>query len=225
MNIFDRIFSSAKNLDSDQDFLSVLNLDLENGPWFTGGAAIEFYKAKQESDVTHTFRHQNDIDIFFQSIDDAKKALTNLKKIFGVTSVEVSNSKYKRLFIAESKMFDPIKDFEDYVSYYSYQNKPVKSVKFKIDGIDINFIIVNDAFLEDILHSFDFTVCQIATDGENFKFGNKFHEDLKNRTLDLSCLDIWENTKIQKRKDRVNKYIEKGYKPSSDLIEYMLREF
>lgn len=70
---------------------------------------------------------------------------------------------------------------------------------------------------EEVIDRFDFTVCQLATDGYNLVLGERTAEDIKSKTLAL--VKMPPHNDIVKR---IIKYVSYGYTPKPEMIKYIM---
>lgn len=71
----------------------------------------------------------------------------------------------------------------------------------------------------DLLNQFDFTICQLATDGNTTILGEHTAADLRTKTIRLT-----DNTVRKNITSRLVKYVTYGYKPSIELYNQMIGE-
>jgi hypothetical protein len=98
-----------------------------------------------------------------------------------------------------------------------YSTDNAISYKFyEPDGVHVLQIIRRRFFdsAEDIINSFDFTVCQLVTDGRKMTVGSQTIPDIKNRVLRLTSNQVPSHIV-----PRMIKYMVYGYRPCSTLIE------
>ena len=99
-----------------------------------------------------------------------------------------------------------------------YTSSNAISYKFQDDNGTIhNVQIIRKRFYdnaEQIINGFDFTVCQLVTDGNRVIMGPNTARDLKTRTLRLSRPEV-----PQYIIPRMVKYIVYGYQPCLELLE------
>jgi hypothetical protein len=70
---------------------------------------------------------------------------------------------------------------------------------------------------EEVINSFDFTVCQILTDGDRILFGPTSAEDVKNKLVRHNALKPIQDDVIK----RIIKYVCYGYNLDRELSEYI----
>lgn len=175
----------------DAAIFSILECNMKYGPWVAGGACIQWYQGKEVG--------LSDIDVWVSS------------------SRQYEMTKRK----LESKSFSVIYESENAVTYihkvniFNYTNiangvVPVQ-VNNKFSDLRIQVIKKNYQTVQDVINDFDFTVCQIATDGTNFVFGPKTREHIDKKIL--------ETTKIKESLHRrFAKYYSYGYEPTEKTI-------
>lgn len=86
---------------------------------------------------------------------------------------------------------------------------PYYGEQYKVQLIKTNFFDT----AQQIIDHFDFTVCQIATDGINMLYGNNTIKDLNKKRLSLVSNNV-KNTLLM----RLTKYVAYGYHPTKELI-------
>jgi hypothetical protein len=86
----------------------------------------------------------------------------------------------------------------------------------------VQLIIRNFDCVDDVLNSFDITICKIAVDSKfNFRLNGSTKNDIKNKVIRFNSSPGNSNGKYLVK--RLTKYYVRGYNPSKELIEYMCR--
>lgn len=160
--------------------------DLSFGPWVAGGAARAVFEGVE-------LRSPSDIDYFggdLISLGHAEKSIRTATKII-TSNVTRNNS----LNIETS--YRP-----------SWQKQKAKNYKFQIirSGMFEN--------LASLFHSFDFTICQFATDGRNIIHSRRAAEDVRKRVLRYTA--GYPEKRISNY--RIIKYMNRGFTPLRGVI-------
>ena len=180
---------------------------LNGGPWIIGGAALEFVQ-------TRDFKHSRDIDYFFRSYSQMSRYEKKFKKIKG--------AKYET---GGRYSMDP--------SAYGNSNYYVILGGHKFNLIGFGFA----ASAEIIADSFDFTVCQVWTDGRIYECSHRTRHDIEHKVLsftktqqnvdlvksDVQIIDEHNELKIKALEKRIRKYRDKGFEPDEYMVEWILR--
>lgn len=98
-----------------------------------------------------------------------------------------------------------------------YASDNAISFKFQDNSSTHNIQIIRKRFFDNaqqIIEGFDFTVCQLVTDGNRVKLGPYTARDLKSRTLRLAQLEVPKYII-----PRMVKYIVYGYQPCQQLLD------
>ena len=160
----------------------------ENGPWAAGGAVLNWFQNKPtNSDIDIWFNDNEQFEFFKKEIEDT---LTG-KKLY--TSIAAFN----KIYTANA------------ITYVITRDDRI----VKLQLIRKNFF--NSP--EELVSTFDITVCQIATDGKKIWYGKHFAEDLKTKTLRFTKFD-------PASARRYIKYTAYGYYPSNETIEALLND-
>lgn len=111
--------------------------------------------------------------------------------------------------------------FSKHLSSYEIIVKTKKATTFLIEGMKVQ--IIRRAFYKDLISvfkDFDFTVCQIATDGKNIACTKQSHLDIVDQILRLATQGtISKHTLVQ----RMSKYVNYGFLPELGLYEIIVR--
>lgn len=174
----------------DRPIVEIINPGLEQGPWIAGGAAARWFTGETLSidndlskGLTLDPNRVHDIDVFVRSEQDYTF----------VTKELTTKAAAKTIF-----------DTSNAVTYSCH----LDNREWKVQVIKHFFPDV-----QALLARFDFTCCQIATDGTSFVTQGTAASDIKNRIIRL-------NGKVAPGLiNRMTKYITYGYTPSSELLE------
>lgn len=152
----------------------------EAGPWIAGGSVRRLVmNLPQDSDFDFFFRNQEQFDAF---CEDMKKR--------GAT-VENEN------------------DFNITFCLPKAKAKPVEDDKFEGGGPELKVQAIRISFhetLDDVLKSFDFSLCQCGYDGDSLAFGAWTLFDLANKKLVPETISYGTSTLR-----RIIKYTRQGY--------------
>jgi hypothetical protein len=132
---------------------------------------------------------ESDVDVFFHDIAQFDKCFANIM----------------------SKNSDLV---------YSTENAVTIHVRLKGDGCMKRVQLIRKDWFKnakDVIDRFDFTVCQLVTDGYTLVLGEKTAEHIQTKTLDL--VRTPPHPDIVKR---LIKYVTYGYTPKTELVQYIL---
>lgn len=163
----------------DHEPVSIIEPNLENGPWIAGGAALRWYQGLPVGD--------SDIDVFCKNAVQAQQVIERVK----------SYGRYNVKFESENAVT---------LTYYSNESIATEWI---VQIITRRFF----PSLEDVIRSFDITVCEIGTCGNEWKLGSFTARDIRERNL---------NFKLPLQPDapkRLVKYWTYGYRPTPGTIE------
>lgn len=169
--------------------LKLINASMETGPWIAGGAPLQWYQGQGVG--------SGDIDIWFRDLNQFERILNLL------------GNQYSRFFRLDYRTDNAISFTYDIPA----QDQTHSRNHYKIQLICKKFFDKP----QDIIDYFDFTVCQVVTDGSDLMVGKRTHYDIKHRLLRLSG-EI--NEKIVVR--RFTKYLCKGYRPVDGMFSQIL---
>ena len=191
----------------DLDLFDLIQPNISHGPWIAGGAPLKWYNGES------VFAGHADVDVF----------CSNPSQFFGLKTV-LNNNHFTVIHESDNAItfrghvgpqghafvsFGPSeKPWSKYgfTEPISYRYCQIQLIRRKYYGT-----------AKDVIDDFDFSVCQIATDGKNTIFGEHTEEDIKNKVFRQTCY----NTHILKR---AIKYITYGYKPHSNVIESIMHD-
>ena len=171
--------------------LNLIKPNMELGPWIAGGAGLRWYQGLTTG--------SSDIDVWFRNriqFEQVFNTLTSYVKHFALVC-KTENAVTLRFTIpAEDKSTD-----QPYPDYFDIQ---LISKKFFSSP-------------EDIINYFDFTICQVVTDGDQVMIGPRTHYDIKHKILRFNG-DV--NSTLAVR--RFTKYLCRGYRPVDGMVAEMM---
>jgi hypothetical protein len=168
--------------ESDWPALDVIQPNLKDGPWIAGGACLRWYQGQPVN--------MSDIDVFFRDAFQLRRAMNRIEdtKRFYVRHRSDNAITYEYSTTRESTA-DDYKSFTIQLIQHKYFNS-----------------------IEDVIDRFDFSVCQVATCGDEWILGEHTARDIRSRSL-RAVGDVKDD--IVKR---VAKYWVYGYRPVTGLI-------
>ena len=174
-----KVFKLHEFINQDSELVRILHhlpKPSENGPWLAGGA---IWKAIENMPL------DCDIDFFFKDKIQYEEYVRKLNSI-----------PYVYHIVTEKK-----NDYNITFGFHIYErNRYNKTIPLQY----ISFRFCNS--LEELLNSFDFTVCQFGFDGQQLLIGDTTLEDLKNRIIRFNSVASCSNTA-----HHVKKYLDKGF--------------
>ena len=177
----------------DTDMLKRLKLNLHNGPWLAGNLARKFYLGEDTGysdwDIWFKYDHQR------RSIGEM---LSNIQGFFLMYDTKNADT-YK--YNSVGGMF-----------YGASDGLPMGDKEHTIQLIKKNFAPTP----EDIIKNFDFTVCQVITDGKTFILNDQTRKDIETKTLRLNRESPYPIS-TQSLVQRVIKYMVYGFTPDKEL--------
>lgn len=174
----------------DNVLVNAINPDMRFGPWIAGGAVIQWYQDRPVTIIDEIGRPKNtdmlrDVDVFVASDVQFQKVIDSLQTSFSTTRTFTSEN--ADTFICRS-------------AYYTWK---VQVIRHKHKTVD------------DLLAAFDITCCQIATDGDSFKYIGTAAADITNKTIKLT------DRRKAGTMNRVIKYISYGYTPAPETYDVL----
>lgn len=136
---------------------SIVNPNLEQGPWIAGGAALRWYQGK-------TVEQSTDIDVFCKSKEQAYNLMSKLE-LYNKTQVLACTNNAKTY------------------RYHSYYDHDDEETCWTVQIITVDYF----NSLKEILDRFDISVCQIGTAGNEFELGEHTAKDIKEKNLRFVC--------------------------------------
>jgi hypothetical protein len=162
--------------------LDVIQPNVKDGPWIAGGACLKWYQGQSV--------HMSDIDVFFRDAFQLRRAMNRIE---------------------DTKRFQVKYRSENAITYdYSTINESLEDVQtiFTIQLIQHKFF----NSMQDVIDRFDFSVCQVATCGEEWILGEHTARDIRTRSLRAVGEVKGDIAK------RLTKYWIYGYRPVDGLI-------
>jgi hypothetical protein len=167
--------------------VTIIQPNLNNGPWIAGGAALSWYQGLPIN--------EGDIDVFCKNPQQAKKLIDYIDNL----ELDFFNG-YKTCV---SKTDNAVTYHIELVNSKSSDND-----YWKIQIITCKYF----SSIQEVIDSFDITVCQVATCGYEWILGDKTAKDINDRNLRFNHL-----TKDSPK--RLVKYWCYGYIPNTDTLE------
>lgn len=193
LEILKKLYPEIKN-SIELYVINAIEPEIANGPWICGGAALQWYLGKE---------CKTDIDVWCRNKRQEKKVESNLITLGFRLVFKTDNA---LTFRAEFnfKNFDPLTSLT--------LNKTSKTITVQL--IKTNNLIKpnNPKSSKEIFKNFDFTICQIATDGTIYIVGENTYKDIKEKKLRL--IEYKPKTFLK----RYIKYVIYGYTPEPETI-------
>jgi hypothetical protein len=171
--------------------LKLIGTSMETGPWIAGGAPLKWYQTQSVG--------SGDIDIWFRNriqFEQVFYTLTAYEKYFALVC-KTENAVTLRFTI-------PTEDRSTDQPYPDYFDVQLISKKFFSSP-------------EDIIDYFDFTICQVVTDGDQVMIGPRTHYDIKHKILRFNG-DVNSTLAVK----RFTKYLCRGYRPVDGMVAQMM---
>jgi len=196
---------------SDHDFdksefkqtLDALPQCTPEGPWVAGGALRRLITGKPvDSDIDFFFRDEEQYAEWVKDVEElgAKKLSSNDHQVTYDLALEINDWPK-----GESSFADAVRGGE--------VDPFLKRVSVEIQGV--HFLFYRD--LEQVLDSFDFTICQLGYDGDNMYVGDYTLWDLARKKLALHKLSYGLSTVR-----RLLKYQTQGFNACSGCLTQIL---
>ncbi len=147
---------------------------------------------------TRDFQNTRDIDYFFKSYSQFSNYATKFKRIKG--------AKYD----------------SGYDAHYRDKNYTITVGEHTFNLIGFGFA----STAEIIADSFDFTVCQVWTDGRIYECSERTLNDIENKILsftDTQKRAMQVTYDLKSIEGRIRKYRDKGFEPDEQMIEFILK--
>lgn len=150
---------------------------------------------------TRDFQNTRDIDYFFKSYNQFSNYATKFKRIKG--------AKYDG----------------GYDAHYKDKNYNIIIGEYTFNLIGFGFA----ATAEIIADSFDFTVCQVWTDGRTYEYrSERTLNDIENKILSFTetkkrSIQVSDRETLKSLEERIKKYRDKGFNPDEQMIEFILK--
>jgi len=149
---------------------TAVEFSLENGPWLGGGCLRQAVEGKS---------CETDFDIFFKNADQHE--IFQHRMIEGSGVDEIADNIFPVLF--------PVLRLKDNKRLFTktLETSHVTNFDFTEDKNKYNIQLIHGDFFHDsvehLLDSFDYTICQLATDGETIIVGDYTLLDIANKKL------------------------------------------
>jgi hypothetical protein len=165
----------------DWEAVSLVDPQLETGPWIAGGAALRWY---QDLSVG-----SNDIDVFCKNAVQAQQTIERIKS-YGRYSVKFQSDNAVTI------------EYWNKDTTHGVDNKTIQVITRRYFGS-----------LKEVIDSFDITVCEIGTCGNEWELGPFTARDIREKNLRF---------KLPVQSDapkRLTKYWTYGYRPVPGTLE------
>ena len=182
--------------------VALINPSLQAGPWIAGGAALSWYQNKPVG--------SGDIDVFcnnHKQFNDLYDMFTS--KDLNCTVVFRSENAITFNLTLSTNQTTTRDDF-DFYKKVVMTRETVVTKEWRVQLIKRYFDNV-DALLND----FDITVCQVATNGEDFYLKDKVAKDINNKVLSIRKVH---KTTIK----RLIKYWSYGFEPTNETMDMII---
>ena len=168
--------------EQDWPALDIIQPNLKDGPWIAGGSCLKWYQGQPVN--------MSDIDVFFRDAFQMRRVMNRIE---------------------DTKRFH-IKHRSKNAVTYDYST-PIESIEetstvFTIQLIQHSYF--NSA--QEVIDKFDFSVCQVATCGEEWILGEHTAKDIRTRSLRAVGEIKGDVAK------RLTKYWVYGYRPVDGLM-------
>lgn len=174
----------------DQLPVNIIKPDLKLGPWIAGGACLRWFQNKPVGE-------HSDIDIFCK---DEKQASDIIKYINDIIK-----------YINELSL----SNFNNGYSTTVFKSNNAHTFNIHADNRDWKLQVITCKYfdnIQDAIDSFDLTVCQIATTGNEWILGKNTAKDINERNLRF-------NNITKQSPKRLIKYWTYGFNPVPGTIE------
>lgn len=161
--------------------------DFEGGHWVAGGAARAVFMGQE-------VRRAGDIDVFQR---DQSVANFVIQRIRERTSIQHTQNDSN--------------DTKTFLTMVQLSEELTVKAKFQVVGHNWRFNTV-----EELFSTFDFTVCQFATDGYTIYYTEAAAEDARNSVLRI------QPDRQHSRPSRLMKYLNMGFEPEGPLLGHAL---
>ena len=164
----------------DWEAVTLVQPDLENGPWIAGGACLRWFQGLSVG--------QNDIDVFCRNAVQAQQTIERIKS-YGRYSVKYQSENAVTI---------------EYLSNGSSQldHKVIQVITRRYFGS-----------LKEVIDSFDISVCELGTCGNEWRLGPFTARDIREKNLRFK-LPIQPDAP-----KRLTKYWTYGYRPVKGTLE------
>lgn len=200
--IFDLIYRPVTNKSFSNFIYSFGGCNLKEGGWVAGGSVrkVWFGLDWKNQDVDWFFPNKKEFDKFDLSL----KTLARSNASLGTQ--DITNFDSLDIFAKELADLPPYCYSTDNADTWTKEGKD----KWKIQAIKKYY----PKNLQELFESFDFTVCQFATDGTHMVATKEAIEDCEKKTL-----NVIKNTTRNITPLRITKYAAYGFTPSNDMMK------
>jgi hypothetical protein len=167
----------------DQLPVNIIMPDLKTGPWIAGGACLRWFQ-------NNPVGQHSDIDVFCKNEKQATRLIEYIKNEIGLAH------------------------FNGYSSTV-FKSDNAHTFNIHGDGHDWKIQIITCRYfdnIQDVIDSFDLTVCQIATTGNEWILGDQTAKDINERNLRFKHI-------TKQSPKRLIKYWTYGFNPVPGTIE------
>lgn len=168
---------------ADNEAVAIIDPNLKQGPWIAGGACLRWYQGQPVGD--------SDIDVFCANAKQAADVIERVKS-YGRYTVKYESENAVTL---------------------EYRSEDYRSTK----GVDrwIIQIITKRYYtsIDEIIHNFDVSVCQLGTCGFDWTVGDYTARDIREKNLRMNMPLQADALK------RLTKYWTYGYRPVPGLLD------
>lgn len=171
--------------EDDRALIEFINPKFETGPWIAGGACLNWYQGKNAGGA--------DIDIFVANEEQLKEVKRKLMSLSFTRKKEVD-----------------VRGTANYEVRTSDIQSGMLTMLREVQVIEFKFF----KSAKELIDNFDFSVVQIATDGNSIVLGDTTAHDIKHKILRIG--GYAGHPSVIKR---VVKYVSYGYRPAPGLFE------
>jgi len=173
------------------------------GPYVAGGAVRHFLLDEPIEDY--------DIDYFFTSPTQFNRACQHMESLTSHREIKEGHITYK---IQKARM--------PKIPTQMNLEEPVKDIHIQQFTLKVQLIRNTYYSLEQLLDTFDFTICQTGWDGRNFWLTMEAYKDLMNQSLNLNETSPLPNP--MSTWNRIIKYVLQGYTPSEPFYDELIEK-
>jgi len=182
--------------------VSLIQPNMIFGPWIAGGAVLAWYQGQLVG--------QSDIDVFCKDEAQARELVEKLKK---TSKQEIDSFFSKKTSKQEIDSFFSV--LSTSVVYQSDNATTLRLYDPTSSDTSWTIQIIHKRYfetLQDVINSFDLTVCQLGTDGAEYLLNEYVAQHIKNKELHFK--EPFQPDVIK----RLVKYWSYGYEPDPELI-------
>lgn len=170
-------------------------LDYEKGPWVGGGIVRRI--------LTGEIREAHDVDVFFKSPEQLGLFSPKLREI------EKNTINKGEWWVAQAQM--------QRTATETHADRDTSGLCYIRSSSHVPLQLVDKMFfptMEAMLEDFDFTICQMVTDGKTIRYTQEAKRD-----LDTSQLRIHANSSGVRHVSRMLRYISYGFEPEPQVLK------